>query len=315
MAASISWTASPAVVATCACTAHTRGVTTIDELAVAAYRLIRRKFAGRGLTRLAAVRALDEWLRAKLRGPSVVVNGQRMFLDAQDSLDLLGVERWEPHATALVERYVSEGNTVVDVGAHIGYYTLLFAKLVGPAGQVIAFEPYPANHALLQRNVAENGHTNVVMWQQAVADAPGRVAFHVGGADWGHHLYGPQDALTLDVDVVKLDDAVPPDAPVDFLKIDVEGAEAQAFRGMSELLRRSPGLKILTEFWPAGLWRSGTDPGDYLRMLVANGFSLNDVDEIAGKIKPATVADLLASYPPVGNAHTNLLCLRSNLVA
>ena len=288
-------------------------MTTVEDVAVATYRFIRHTFARRGLTRVAAVRGLNDWLRARLSGPSIVVNGHRMFLDTHDSLDLLGQERWEPLATSLVERYVGEGDTVVDVGAHIGYYTLLFAKLVGPAGRVLAFEPYPATHLLLQRNVGENGYANVVIQRQAVADVPGRMALHVSGADWGHHLYGPGNQ-TLEVDVVKLDDAIPPDAAVDFLKIDVEGAEAQVLRGMSELLRRSPRMKMLTEFWPAGLWRSGTDPGDYLRMLVANGFSLNNVDEIAGQFRPATTADLLASYSRVADAHTNLLCLRSNPV-
>jgi len=244
------------------------------------------------------------------------VNGQRMFLDEHDSLGFLTGDDYEPLATSVVKRCVRVGASVVDVGAHIGYYTLLFARLVGPTGRVVAFEPDPENFGLLERNVALNRYANVVSRQAAVADISGRLAFDVGGAAWGHHLRAGADkgsdqhGQAVEVEVVRLDDVVPTDMPVDFLKIDVEGVEMLALGGMPELLRRSPNVQILTEFWPTGLRRAGTDPADYLRALLAHGFTLHDIDEVAGELRSSTVAELVARYPSGGSIHTNLLCSR-----
>ena len=96
------------------------------------------------------------------------VHGHRMLLDRYDTLDLRRQGIFEPLATALLPLLVGDGDMVIDVGANIGYYTLLCARLVGKRGLVYAFEPEPQAFALLEQNVALNGYRNVVARRQAL---------------------------------------------------------------------------------------------------------------------------------------------------
>ena len=70
----------------------------------------------------------------------------------------------------MIKQEVKEGNNVIDIGANIGYFTLLFAKLVGPNGKVFAFEPDPTNFSILKKNIEENNYDNVILSQKAISD-------------------------------------------------------------------------------------------------------------------------------------------------
>ena len=89
------------------------------------------------------------------------VQGNKMFMDAKASgLVLTGY--WEKYETELFKKVVKEGMTVVDIGAHIGYYTLIAANLAGKKGKVYAFEPEAENYSLLVKNIKVNGYQNIV---------------------------------------------------------------------------------------------------------------------------------------------------------
>jgi len=77
---------------------------------------------------------------------------------------------YEPVETKLILELVKPGAAILDIGANIGYYSLLFAKLTGPSGQVFAFEPDPYSYDLLQQNILENGYTNIFAFQLGVSD-------------------------------------------------------------------------------------------------------------------------------------------------
>lgn len=92
---------------------------------------------------------------------------------------------YEQGTTALCKKILRPGMTVVDVGAHIGYYTRLFARLVGPHGKVYAFEPHPDNFAILQRNVRK--FKNVVPVQAAVLDKEGEISLYESSIGTASH--------------------------------------------------------------------------------------------------------------------------------
>jgi len=144
--------------------------------------------------------------------------------------------RFEPAAMTLFASLVHDGATVFDVGAHVGYYSLLASRLVGAQGHVVAFEPLPRNLGYLRRHVALNAATNVRVIGAAVADVPGRATFEEG-ASGAEGMLGPGG--TLDVEVVTLD-SVAYDAagvaPPSVLKIDVEGAEQRVLLGAERIL-------------------------------------------------------------------------------
>lgn len=247
--------------------------------------------------------------------PAVEVLGHRMHLDRVDTLELRRLGVHEPMETDVLSRIVGEGQTVLDLGANIGYYTLLCARLVGASGRVFAFEPDPEAYALLTANVEANRYDNVVCEPAAVSDHGGRVGLHRCADNLGdHRIYDSGDGrVAIDVRAVALDDydAV---APVDVVKMDIQGAEYDAVVGMRNLLARSPDVSMITEFWPIGLRRSGAEPREYLRLLASLGFDLYEMDEEARTIAPVDPETydcaVVERRRPPDKDYTNLLCLR-----
>jgi FkbM family methyltransferase len=154
----------------------------------------------------------------------------------------------EPEVQSALAELIEPGQTVYDVGANIGFFTILCSRLVGPHGSVYAFEPIPENLVTLRHNIALNRLTNVVVVEQALSSSTGTAemfvspwsAFHsldVAGASKREN-HGP-DGGQVTVETVTLDEFVQRDgvsAP-DLVKLDVEGAELLVAEGMRETLR------------------------------------------------------------------------------
>jgi FkbM family methyltransferase len=150
---------------------------------------------------------------------------------------------WEPEVVEVIQQHVKPGMTVLDIGAQSGFFSLLLSKLVGPAGKVIAFEPLPANFRFLEENVRLNGLRNVTIRQEAVAERSGSMGFefprHEPNLIAGPVLEG-EDQGILTVTGVSLDDMLSANSPpVQFIKMDIEGAEVEALRGALKLLDSS----------------------------------------------------------------------------
>ncbi|HET6764933.1 MAG TPA: FkbM family methyltransferase [Longimicrobiaceae bacterium] len=144
---------------------------------------------------------------------------------------------YEPEQTALFRRHVQPGARVLDVGAHVGYYTLVSSVLAGPTGKVWAFEPNPTNHAFLRRHVQINGRGNVTVVQAAVSDRPGTARFDFGTGSGTGHLAedGAIEVRTLRLDDFCAEQGADPTA----VKIDVEGAEMQVLEGAEQVIARA----------------------------------------------------------------------------
>jgi FkbM family methyltransferase len=169
------------------------------------------------------------------------LEGYRMRVDWQIHRSLV-YGTWEPEVVEAIRGRVTPGMTALDVGAQSGFYSLLFSKLVGPAGNVVAFEPLPANYRLLAENLDLNRTMNVTAECSAVTDRSGEIKFDFPAeAPW--LLAGPVLASdnrgTFNVPSVSVDDyLLERKSPVDFIKIDIEGAETMALRGAIHTLRR-----------------------------------------------------------------------------
>lgn len=213
-----------------------------------------------------------------------------------------------------MKKEIKKGNVVLDIGANIGYYTLIFAKLVGEEGRVYAFEPDPTNFALLKKNVEINGYKNVVLVQKAVSNKSGRIKLYLSKNNMGdHRIYdsGEDGRQHIEIEAIRLDDYFEHfEGRIDFIKMDIQGAEGGAIQGMYNLLNKNNNVKIVTEFWPIGLKRFGTDPEEFLRLLIKLGFKLYEVNEQDKEIKPVNIPRLLEIYTPVKGNFTNLLCVK-----
>lgn len=184
----------------------------------------------------------------------------RLFVDTADVVIGWGIIRgkYETEELDFVRRRVGPGQTVLDIGANIGLFTITMASLTGPTGKVYAFEPLDDLATLLARSVAENDFADrVVLERVAISDKPGSGQLisaskttNAGGA----YLKAGEVPLGHNVNEVKLItlDTYPVRRPVHFIKIDVEGAELLAFRGAKELLKKDRPV-ILSEVHPEQL--------------------------------------------------------------
>lgn len=185
---------------------------------------------------------------------------------------------YEPEVCRTIMRIVQPGWVCVDIGGHVGYFTLLLAKLVGEHGHVIAFEAHAENAEQLRSNVRINGYeARVRVENMAVSDGtccrvmlfPGRWR---SSAEWnivGHDVEGNLTEPESEVPATSLDAYFCRGLRVDFVKIDIEGAEALALCGMRRLLRESKPL-VLVEFHNESGWTGRQE-------LFSAGYYLYDI--------------------------------------
>lgn len=187
---------------------------------------------------------------------------------------------WEPDVVAAIRALLEPGMTFLDIGAHVGYHTLLGATLVGSTGTVVALEPEPRNFALLERNLARAGTANVRALRAAAWDRPGRVVLTLSEDNSGDHRVDPKRRAQrgLRAPGIVLDDLLPPSIPVHVVKSDLQGTDHIAIRGMARRIAHSAPV-ILAEFWPEGIESIGDDPIEVLAAYLGFGFALSVIED------------------------------------
>lgn len=275
-----------------------------------AYRLILGREADRdgfshwkaridkGMTRdqLIATFLASQEFRRKYRMrelATVQLDGYVLFVDSKDHAVSGAVmdKCYEPHVTAVLERELRPDSVLVDVGASIGWFALLAAARA-PRGKVIAFEPGHDNVQLIYRSVAANGFDNVVVYPFAATDRRRYLQLALSAAYGFVHDVDDRSDDTV-VQGVTVDEIVEREPRVDIIKIDIEGHEPFALRGMQQTIARHHPL-LLTEFHPK-LMRdhAGCDPGEYLGTLFAHGYDLSVVTPEDGEVPHASADEIV----------------------
>ncbi len=207
---------------------------------------------------------------------------------------------WEAETTRLFKELAKEGDVIIDIGANIGYYTLLASKIVGDSGKVYAFEPDPTNYRVLSSNIELNGCKNIVTEQKAISDANGSVTLYLDNKDVGAHTIYKNGKVKRQVvvDSVTLDEYFKgKEYPINIIKMDIEGAEMAAIRGMGKIIAFNDDLKIFTEFHLPWIRRAGVSP-EYLisQLLDYYHFSITVIHDYTRHVrveKAESVADLM----------------------
>lgn len=228
-----------------------------------------------------------------------LVHGHQMYLANSRSPSLgltlrMILDRYDPPTTQLLERLLERGMVFVDVGAHVGYFALLAARLVGPSGRVYAFEPDPSNFTLLERNIALNSYRNVVPTRRAVSERSGRATLFLDarGSDRNSLFPETEKSSTVEIETVGLDEFFEVERldQVDVLKIDAEGAEMAVMRGMRRAAEAGKIRKVIFEFTPLACESSGAGPVDFLRQINCLGFDLCQLG-LTGETIPLSEGD------------------------
>jgi FkbM family methyltransferase len=240
-----------------------------------------------------------------------------LYLDASDRVlapGLVAVGEWEPGETALLGAFLKPGMTVVDVGAHVGYYSVLAGRLVGPRGLVLAFEPDPRNFELLLANVWRNGLTNVVCFPWALSDRAGFAPLYRSvdnSGDHRLHAVAGEEREIVPVRTTLLDalEAIRP--PVDLIKVDTQGGEEAVLCGAERLLAGSPDVLVTAEYTPAQLRAAGSDPCGILDYYRSLGFAvLVQEPEERGLLELRDEEIIARCGGPDGALHVNLVLTR-----
>jgi FkbM family methyltransferase len=244
----------------------------------------------------------------------VSIDGLRIYGARQHHVMLYWLLRgkYERHTRTLFEAAVEPGMRVLDLGAHIGYFTLLAARAVGATGRVYAFEPDPANYRFLRHNVALNGMNAVVTTvPKAVADTSDVRPFFadtknsVVSSFWAQ---GRSDGA-LPVECTAVDDFFDQRESVQVVKLDVEGVEVDALRGMQRTLTATPRLALFVECNPTALASAGASVRELLHELDALELDVRVIDERRRCLLPVT-SELLKPELADGKWYANLYCTR-----
>ena len=206
----------------------------------------------------------------------------------------------------LVADAVPPGGTVLDVGAHLGYVSIVAARAAGARGRVLAVEPNPDTLPLLERNLAANGVSGVVqVVPYALSDHQGSGSLHLSPSGDGSSPHanvattGPTVSVRSTTAAALLGERA-----VDVVKIDVEGAELAVLDGLAPVLERSPSAVLFVECNPDTLAAAGTSALALLDRLAQLGLRAQAIDEAGGRLVPVVV-------PAPGEPYVNLRCARS----
>jgi len=216
-------------------------------------------------------------------------------------------------------RELKQGDNVIDIGANVGLMTLLLAKVVGPAGSIISFEPGPISFALLKLNTLINGYKNITLINKAVSSTSGIENLYICPTGESDNQVSITDLdwkdevrIGIPIETVSLDDYFLSEnnLKIDFIKIDTQGGEYKALQGMQNLLIRNRDIRLIVEYAPyLPLWKD-LEPQSFFRFIRSLGFKIYDL----GSGNPELVSDqyLLDTFPKDEETHkwTNLLLQR-----
>jgi FkbM family methyltransferase len=237
-----------------------------------------------------------------------------MYVRAEDggvAHQLIMYQEYEPYESRLVREYLKPGMIVYNIGANLGYYTLLASECVGAEGKVYAFEPAPENFELLQRTVSENKLTNVELFPSAVGASKGSATLSLSRTNSGdHQLQNVASRDRIVVDVASIDSFLAEGhAQPDAIIMDVQGAEFDVLRGAVNLLTSRSPLLLFTEFWHTGLdERNPNGAAEMLTMLDHRGFQISLINEKGHTIEKTSSREILQRFS--GSMEANLLCVR-----
>ncbi len=242
--------------------------------------------------------ATSNWDLLATSGAEIIMplkNGGKLCVPAKDALffqEIMGVGSIrKSYIAKSIQEYLKEGDTFIDVGAHIGYFTVLASQILGPKGKVLSFEPFPANFQYLQKNIKLNNLENVIAYDRGLWDS---------SAKKGILETAPHKARIVegsDIEMMTLDSL---EVRPNLIKMNIEGSEPFALRGMTETLERNKPI-LLLEFNPVAIVVAEGTITDFWRQLkgykiyrIPGKEAMNSFEKLRRICPDHTVVDLIA---------------------
>lgn len=274
------------------------------------------------------------------------IQGSKMYLNVKDKDKALrktfrAYAKYRIHeetTTELLKSILKSEDVFIDLGANIGYFSLLAAKIVGKKGCVFSFEPETKNYKYLNINKELNKYNQLITIQKALSNVNGKTNLFICPYDTGHHtinqidgitsyetseIYSPDNINYNQIETITLDDFMSNQKinKVDLIKMDVEGAEMLALAGMEQTIKKNDNIKMIIEYFPLLIEKMGSSPEEFLMTLIkTHGFILyeieNDYNAESNKkslLKPIkNINDILKSYAENNMFHINLFVVKKD---
>ena len=273
------------------------------------------KIGGRNFLRTIGIdeaKAADFMVRQVLGdGETYEVQGFKLKRGRTTRIPILTGEI-DPAITALIKKNVHKGMTVFDLGANFGWFSLIFSKLVGPSGHVYTFEADPTLIKTINENVKLNKLDNVTVIPKAISNKSGISEFSL---DETYDTRNQLDAKSpkgkvIKIETISLDEFCNENGikQVDFIKMDVEGSEPKAIKGMKKIILSNPNLKIVTEFNQYAIKSVDSSPQEFLELLDEMGLEFKEIDE-----KDTGTLNIVSKEKLLAKQVCNLYCYRTNV--
>ncbi len=271
---------------------------------------------GHGLGDRWPINVVWQGIEAKLaarQNVDIDINGYKLHIQGLSggiATQLLRGQPYEPLTTKVLNQILPMIEDAVDVGANIGYYTLLMSTRV--RGKVFAYEPEDNNFQALCNNVKMNGCSNVTPFQEAVSDEVGTANLFVSGLESGEHslVVKRHFVTSQSVHVTALNYLQ--SYNVGLIKTDTEGNDFKVLLGARRLLARRPSTVFLTEFWPEGIRKSGYNPKMFWVFLEALFKHIHVIDELGNEIVKGVYEDAVNRSSK--GLSVNLLCANEEVI-
>jgi FkbM family methyltransferase len=219
----------------------------------------------------------------------------RLLLHAGDTVMTPLIQRdrlWEAPEGRFLRAAIRPGATVLDVGANVGYMTLLAVCAAGPNGFVVAVEPEPGNLTLLRANLWLNGVRNARVLPVAAWSQRELLPLRFNTENRGDHQVGVEGPVGARlVPAAPLDELLG-DLPVDVIKVDTQGVDHEAIAGLSQTLARNPDATVLAEFWLDGFAERGISPLEVLRGYRRAGLTIALLED-DGRARESSDTDIM----------------------
>ena len=242
-----------------------------------------------------------------------LVYAQNHWIEIFESPDISPLKKdkiYQQESTLFIRNYLSAGDTVWDVGANIGYFTLEFARAVGPSGKVLSFEPHPEIFKVLQRNVCRNKYQNINLHNVACGSEPGQTKLFFSTENEGNHKIIENSnsnnfALT---EVVTLSSFLNEYSP-SLIKMDIEGAELLALQGLGQENLKNLAIDFVIEYHPYEMSFFDIEGVQVLDFFMSSGYKFRNLAYPDHPI--ISKEEILEKYKKEDRSLTNLFCSKA----
>ena len=257
------------------------------------------------------------WFAGKRLAGRWLASGQGVLIDVGGKPTrvhpftiVYSIGEWEPYTEELFQNAIKPGYTVLDIGAHHGYFSILAARQAKTEGKVYAIEPAPENFQILKKNIELNQLTNVIPVNKAATDTNVNASFFIAKPNDVQGSLFPTlrtDEYSVPVECITIDELLDGKS-VDVVKMDIEGAEPFALKGMKKTLANSPNIVLFLEFHGPWLKRAGVEPQEFLDQLNESGFECQLINDGRKLLQPLK----LELTPEEGFPHgfCNIYCVK-----